>query len=85
MVLCPDTDLPAACRLADVLRRRLEQADLPAIGTRTCSFGVAECLPGESVDGLLTRVDEALYAAKRNGRNRVEAAAAAERDRRSVA
>lgn len=84
MVLCPATDLPAAWRLAESLRRRMEQAELPAVGTRTCSFGVAELLPGESVDRLLVRADEALYAAKRNGRNRVEAAATG-RDRLSVA
>ncbi|WP_432823374.1 sensor domain-containing diguanylate cyclase [Trichloromonas sp.] len=42
----------------------------------TVSLGIAEALPGESEDSLLRRGDDALYAAKRNGRNRIELAKA---------
>ncbi|HVY59101.1 MAG TPA: diguanylate cyclase response regulator [Xanthobacteraceae bacterium] len=37
----------------------------------TCSFGVGQWQPGEDIDRLLKRADVALYAAKREGRNRV--------------
>ncbi len=37
----------------------------------TTSIGVAQLQPGEGVVGLLKRVDDALYAAKGNGRDRV--------------
>lgn len=37
----------------------------------TASFGLAERRPGESLSSVLTRADAALYAAKRDGRNRV--------------
>ena len=37
------------------------------------SFGVAEGRPGEMVEDVFARADVALYAAKRGGRNRVEA------------
>ncbi len=37
----------------------------------TISFGVAEHLPDESLDELLARVDQALYQAKNDGRNRI--------------
>ncbi len=75
MLLCPDTDLPAAVALAERLRQRVEATALPEVGTRTCSFGVATLAPGESTDSLVGRADAALYRCKRNGRNRVEVSA----------
>ncbi len=35
------------------------------------SLGVTEYIPGEDTDDLCIRVDDALYAAKRAGKNRV--------------
>lgn len=40
----------------------------------TISLGCSTLLPGESPDSLLRRADTALYAARRQGRNRVEMA-----------
>lgn len=40
----------------------------------TASVGVAELHPGESLEGLINRADEALYRAKRAGRDRCELA-----------
>ena len=40
----------------------------------TCSIGVAEWEPGDTIDTLLRRADVSLYEAKRSGRNRVAAA-----------
>ncbi len=39
-------------------------------GTVTVSIGVAEHQEGEEIDQLFNRVDKALYAAKKEGRNR---------------
>jgi len=50
------------------LKRRSTNDDLGAI---TVSAGLAELMTGESMESLIGRADEALYASKRNGRNRV--------------
>ncbi|PSL13073.1 PAS domain S-box-containing protein/diguanylate cyclase (GGDEF)-like protein [Marinobacterium halophilum] len=71
MILCPNTDLSGAHKLAENLRHRIEQIRFPVIGQRTCSFGVATLRPGDHKGDLLKRVDDALYRAKENGRNQV--------------
>lgn len=73
MLICPEAKLDGAIALAERLRRRIAETNLPFVGRRTCSFGVAELRPGETIDALVARADAALYAAKRNGRDRVEA------------
>ena len=55
------------------LKRRSTNDDLGAI---TVSAGVAELVAGESADNLIGRADEALYASKRTGRNKVTMAPA---------
>jgi GGDEF domain-containing protein len=71
----------AAPPSAEALAARLAQTrrDRPvAVGTRavrvTASFGVAVARPGESWDALFSRVDQALYRAKADGRDRVASA-----------
>ncbi len=66
-----------ACPLGAFERIRRIMADAPfEVGgtdlTVTVSQGIAEWTPGDRVDDLLQKADEALYRAKRNGRNRVE-------------
>ncbi len=71
LIICPDTDLEGAHRLAENLRHRIERVKFPVIGHRTCSFGVAAIQPGDQARELLKRADDALYRAKNNGRNQV--------------
>ena len=72
MVLAVRSDLNRARRLAERLRRNIEGTDFTGVPRPvTSSFGVAAQAPGESVEALVKRVDEALYRAKTGGRNRV--------------
>lgn len=72
LILCPETDLPAAAGLAERLRINFAEHSFPVIGHQTASFGVTSCLAEEAPNQLLSRVDGALYRAKTKGRNRVE-------------
>jgi diguanylate cyclase (GGDEF)-like protein len=74
-LLLPETRLDDAVTVAERLRRDVGALTVPFDGTAiriTCSFGVAglqDDLPG--LDALLQSADEALYRAKREGRDRV--------------
>ena len=50
-------------------------ATLAAAGEITVSIGIAQAEPGSDADDLLRRADDALYRAKRDGRNRTAVAA----------
>jgi diguanylate cyclase (GGDEF)-like protein len=74
-LILPETDLAGAQRLAERLRVALENAatEIPSGDTltTTASFGVAVKGELESAEDLVAATDEALYAAKRAGKNRV--------------
>jgi len=74
MLLAPLTTLADALEFAERLRVGVESSLFPESIRITCSFGVAELTRDESLGTFMGRVDEALYKAKRNGRNRVETA-----------
>ncbi|MEO8409550.1 MAG: GGDEF domain-containing protein [Propionivibrio sp.] len=74
LCVLPQAAQAEALACAERLRRHLAEqrlvAGVPDLVV-TASFGVATCTAGEDVDALLGRVDGALYAAKKGGRNRV--------------
>jgi diguanylate cyclase (GGDEF)-like protein len=76
VVLTPACNGPVACQLAGNLNDAIGDLNIAEVGSLTCSFGVAEYYDGDTAETLLARADEALYQAKRNGRNRVELARA---------
>jgi diguanylate cyclase (GGDEF)-like protein len=73
LLVCPNTSLESGRSLAEKLRERIKTISLEAVPTLSisASFGVAT-LGYESLEKLIKRVDEALYLAKQNGRDRVE-------------
>ncbi len=76
-LLLPETDLRSATHVAERLRSRIAEETIRVGGELipvTASIGVADAsLTVGSLPDLMKRADAALYAAKRNGRNRVEA------------
>jgi diguanylate cyclase (GGDEF)-like protein/PAS domain S-box-containing protein len=72
-VLSPGSDVPRALSLSEKLRRFMGAHQFPLDGFITASFGVAGLEAGMDIDQWLGRADDALYAAKRAGRNTVRA------------
>lgn len=68
-ILLSHTSAAGARILAERVRRLVGADPLEGLAI-TVSLGVATRLPGESAEALMARADEALYAAKRAGRNR---------------
>jgi diguanylate cyclase (GGDEF)-like protein len=75
LVICPGTDAEGAKNLAERIRKAVEMNEVH-VGTYhdkvTVSLGVAcRSFEADSIGGLLKAADEAVYVAKRMGRNRV--------------
>lgn len=74
VVLLPSTDRAGAVTVAERIRETLAAGPFPTpagAAALTVSLGVACVRPGDTLDALLRRADEGLYAAKRAGRDRV--------------
>ncbi|TPV95518.1 MAG: diguanylate cyclase [Myxococcales bacterium FL481] len=73
VILCPETDVHGAASLADQVRRAFAAASkTTAAGRCSVSFGVSgSCALGSEAtpDRLLATADEAMYTAKRSGRD----------------
>ncbi|MFC7050755.1 GGDEF domain-containing protein [Emcibacter nanhaiensis] len=78
-VVLPDVEIAEAVELADAIRESVSQRSMKRkstgerIGKITVSFGVAEYRAGDRKSDIIARADEALYLAKKSGRNLVKA------------
>ena len=73
-ILAPGNSLAGGRKFAEKLCAAIERNDFPDASRITCSFGVTEHKHGDTAESFIKRADEALYRAKKNGRNRVEEA-----------
>ena len=73
VVLLRDCALPDALRLAEDIRAAIAEVPFGALGSLTVSVGAAEVRADEDLTSWLGRADQALYRAKRAGRNEVVA------------
>ncbi|HEY1365127.1 MAG TPA: PleD family two-component system response regulator [Xanthobacteraceae bacterium] len=76
VIVMPETDIAVATMVAERLRRRIAGEPFAIQqGARhievTISIGIAGLSRGDNAAGVLKRADQALYRAKRDGRNRV--------------
>jgi len=77
VVVMPDTDLDVALPVAERLRERMAEGPVPveaAVDTLTVTLSIGVAQSRDETEGpseLLKRADQALYAAKNGGRNRV--------------
>ncbi|CAK0752683.1 two-component system, cell cycle response regulator [Gammaproteobacteria bacterium] len=73
MVLSPENDVAGTRDLAERLRAEIARYPFPIVGQVTCSFGVSQLQGKDSLRDFMERADQALYLAKRGGRNQVAA------------
>lgn len=73
MILLPDTKLSTAAFVAELVRKCFEEVVFQNMRSQTISLGVTQAKSDDTIDTLCTRVDSALYKAKKGGKNRVVA------------
>jgi len=71
IVLLPFCDLPKAMEIAENIRAAMADSHFDDAGRITLSIGATESQVNDTPAGLLERVDQQLYRAKRQGKNRV--------------
>ena len=72
MLISPKANINNAYAQAEKLRSLIEKHSFKPMGSLTASFGIAEYTKEtESIKELIAQADQALYRAKKEGRNRV--------------
>ncbi len=74
-LVLPETDVNSGVEVAERIRTIIASNSVDGVGTITASIGVATYLRhAQTLEDLVEIVDQAMYRAKNNGRNRVEVA-----------
>ncbi len=72
MLLLKSSGLDEAKNIAEKIRIAFSSMNVENIPSQTISLGVTKAYPDDTVDSLCSRVDKALYKAKKSGKNKVE-------------
>jgi len=72
VILAPNINKEQAKMLAEKIRKLIAHHRFKYVDHVTVSLGVTEFMPTDTKESFIKRADEALYLAKRKGRNRVE-------------
>jgi len=70
----PETNILGAVEIAERVRNNLEQSAVLYEGNEffiTASIGISQYRDGDTRESLLNRADQAMYTAKKSGRNRI--------------
>ncbi len=74
IILAPSTNLESALKQAELLKQSIERIQIDEVPKLSCSFGVTEFSEEHhNNNGLINVVDQALYAAKNQGRDTIVA------------
>jgi len=72
MIICPNSDERIAYNVAQTIRRKIQMCQFPRVNKITISGGVSDIYTSKDTDSMIHGADEALYRAKKSGRNRVQ-------------
>lgn len=70
ILMLPQTDINAAFKMGEKLRNIIKEHNFEKIGKLTCSIGISMLRRDDDESTLLKRIDNALYKAKKSGRDK---------------
>ena len=72
IVMMPKTSLDEAKEIALRIQSRINAMECPLLDMQTASFGVTALIGNDTLSSFVKRADEALFRAKKAGKNRIE-------------
>jgi diguanylate cyclase (GGDEF)-like protein/PAS domain S-box-containing protein len=84
ILLVPGIDIQNAVSIAETIRDEVFRCEFHRVGHFTTSAGVSGWSRSDTIDSLIKRADQALFIAKKAGRNRVHASVDSGSDLRPV-
>lgn len=71
VLILPQTNEEMALNVIEKIRSKIAVYEFEIVGNKTASFGVATYKKGDDIETILKRADDALYEAKKGGRNKI--------------